>query len=220
MALFNDFIAVPTAEDDYDPAVISGGLEMPEIVQINEKCSIETPSQAFTANITNDFRLSDVIFSIDGGLGESENKLDLLYDSVAIHFNFNVFFRQLIVNLIWPFGIYLSPNMTAQYFCSTSKFALFYNHFLPMMVFLMIISYVMMSYTAAQTQFQHFQGSVWYPLIFFCLHRISVACKYASLSKTEYERYLGPHTTMAEIYMWTKQLQVHIYRLAIFIYML
>ena len=56
----------------------------------------------------------------------------------------------------------------------------------------MIISYFLMKHTVHRTEFEHFQGSLWYPLLFFVLHRFTVAIKYASLSSSEYIRFMDP----------------------------
>lgn len=143
------------------------------------------------------------------GNGQSEKKRDvLIYDSVAIHFDIGIFFSQLLINSIWPFGIFFSPNIRAQQFSQTSFSSIFYNHFLTASVYVMVISYVMMSYEAEYTQFKHFQGSVWYPLLFFFLHRCSIAIKYASMSRTEYQRFMDTKNTDDVINTYVNQFQV------------
>ena len=137
-----------------------------------------------------------------------KEKEKLIYDSVAIHFDIGIFLVQLVINSLWPFGIFLSPNIRAQLFSQTTFSAIFYNHFLTVSVYVMVISYVMMSYHADYDQFKHFQGSVWYPLLFFFLHRCSIAIKYASLSRTEYRRFMDPKNTDDVINTYTNQLQV------------
>jgi hypothetical protein len=118
----------------------------------------------------------------------------LLFDSVAIHFNINVFFWQLFIHLGWPFSLLFVENAHAQVFFNVGILPVWFNHVGPLTVILMLLSYYMMANYATKSEFERFEGSIWYPLLFYFLHRCTVAIKYASLSESEYARYMDSKT--------------------------
>lgn len=136
-----------------------------------------------------------------------QDSSNLIYDSIAVHFNIDVFFIQLFIHIFWPFGMLLSPNMRAQTFFNTVPITVLFNHIAPMLVIITILSYFMMSQSVESSEYQHFQRSLWYPLLFYVLHRATVAIKYASLSRSEYNRYMSEND-QAKIAIYSDQMQL------------
>ena len=108
-----------------------------------------------------------------------------IYQSISHHFNIRLFFRQLGLHLLLPFSLWLSPNPRAQNLDGTNLLSIIFSYILPGTVYLMIVSYILMP---ARTQLA---GSQWYPLLFYFLHRCTIAVKYASLSREEYISYMS-----------------------------
>lgn len=126
----------------------------------------------------------------------------MIFDSIQIHFRPEIFFFQLFIHIFIMFS-WLSPNPSAQGFSGWRPMAYFYNHFLTIVVYIMVISYFM-SPTFA---YNSMSGAVWIPLIYFIQHKLIVACKYASMSPSEYKRYMSCHDeSILEIYK--RQLQL------------
>jgi hypothetical protein len=190
MALYDDFIGLPTDEHH------SGAIQIPGQVETDVEIQL---TEVYKDNSSPDPR--------EESKADTASE-DLLYDSVAIHFNVDVFFRQLTVGIIWPFGLLLSPNPRSQLFTSYDLSALWFNHGIQVIFLAMCTSYVMMGRTASYIQFKHFQGSVWYPILFFVLHRVACAIKYASLSRTEYAKLLNKDLSFEQALKFQNQIQV------------
>jgi uncharacterized membrane protein (DUF485 family) len=114
-----------------------------------------------------------------------------IYESVAIHFNIQVFFEQLIMHICYPLFVWMSPNRFAQRYTNIQILPFSVNHFAPFTLLVMIISYVLMQLFASKDEAAVFSGSVWYPLYFFASHRLTIAAKYASLSAGEYAKFMN-----------------------------
>ncbi len=122
-----------------------------------------------------------------------------IFDSVRIHFNFYVFLQQYLIHALLPVSIVLSPNQKAQTFHERSVYAFCANYFFPALMGIMIACYLKMkmistsnlgnSYDSQQSMFDYnntavgaegskhddfefFQGSIWYPLLFYCLYKV------------------------------------------------
>jgi hypothetical protein len=134
-------------------------------------------------------------------ISRAPNKL-MIFDTVEDHFHADVFFLQLLMHLVIFFAP-LSPNMFAQEFFSRNPFAFFFNGGLTIITYLMIISY----FGAPSDVFEVMSGSIWIPLIYFLQHKLVVALKYASLSPSEYQRYMSVHD-IKTLQIYQKQLQL------------
>ena len=69
----------------------------------------------------------------------------------------------------------------------------------------MILSF---SYVETQDSQGIFTGAIAYPVMFFVLHRMAVAIKYASLSKSEYERLMSCET-FEQARKYQRQIQIY-----------
>lgn len=110
---------------------------------------------------------------------------DFLYDSVNAQFHARVFFEQLLAHMFLPLAPFFA-NLHAQEFLSTSIYSNFFNILLPLIVYVMCISNVVMS----QNDMDSVRGVVVLPLVLFTCHRIMIAIKFASLSETEYRKFM------------------------------
>lgn len=100
-----------------------------------------------------------------------------LFDTISVNFDVAIFFKELFINSAWPIGMFFSSSWTMQSFWPSSIVAVVYNHCFPMMLWVTVISYVMMQEEASPQEFLHFEYSVWYPLLFYFIHRLQIAVK-------------------------------------------
>jgi len=90
----------------------------------------------------------------------------------------------LLAHLFVPLSFILI-NYKAQGFMRKSKgFDAEFFGIMPLMVYLMVLSYYMMPYSDREAV----RGAIWLPLLLFVQHKVVISLKYASLSETEYER--------------------------------
>lgn len=116
-----------------------------------------------------------------------ENNHDLMiFDTIQVQFNPSVFFFQLFIHCFIFFS-FLSPNPSAQGFWGNNFWFLFYNWGLTLILYIMIASY----FLAPSATFVVLSGALWIPLIYFVQHKLVVALKYASLSTSEYLRFMN-----------------------------
>lgn len=183
-----------TIEND-DCIVIGGDTEGHK----NYESTAEVPLEACQQYDT-PFTYSNT-FPDDKSITDSQDSQLFIFDSIAIHFHVDVFVRQFIIHAFCPFTVFLSPNMTAQYLLPRNARSIMSSYFLPMSIWAMVILYVLMNKYAPPSEVAHFDGTLWYPLMFFSLHRILVGTKYASLSRGEYRRFMeSPDAQTARLY--------------------
>eukprot|EP01040_Poterioochromonas_malhamensis_P018099 gene18099-21025_t len=132
-----------------------------------------------------------------------ENNHDLMiFDTIQVQFNPSIFFFQLFIHCFIFFS-FLSPNPSAQGFWGTNFWFLFYNWGLTLILYVMIVSYFM----APSETFVVLSGALWIPLIYFVQHKLVVALKYASLSTSEYTRFMScEDSSITDIYRDQMQL--------------
>ncbi len=135
--------------------------------------------------------------SIDGHLEDGDSschvcenydKTIMIFDSIALQFSVRVFFRQLLAHTVIIFAPFVT-NVTAQGFTKNIQneiMPIVYNIVFPLILYLMLISYFM---CPAQDK-RILAGAFLIPLIYFIQHKLIVALKYASLSDTEYLRFM------------------------------
>jgi hypothetical protein len=125
----------------------------------------------------------------------------MIFDSIQLEFNPQIFLTQLLLHVVVLFA-WLSPNPRAQGF-GGSTLDSFYNIGLSLVVYIMAISY----FLAPKDTFVILSGAVWIPLIYFLQHKLIVSLKYASLSSTEYNRFMScKDPTISTLYR--KQMQL------------
>lgn len=108
-----------------------------------------------------------------------------LFDSLGCQFHFSVFFYQFISHLLLPLMFFL-PNLAAQGIRCTSKHILS-TILNPIIFYAMIIAFLF----CTPNDKDLLGYSIIIPLLFFIVHRTTVALKYATLSPTEYSRFMS-----------------------------
>lgn len=116
----------------------------------------------------------------------------IFFDSIVAEFSMEIFIKQFFVHVFHPLLIW-TVNADAQGFISYSIANIFLGYIQPILVYIMIISY-------ALSIDQVLVGAIIFPLIFYVLHKIVVATKYACLSKSEYERFQSSKRPHAQRY--------------------
>jgi len=134
---------------------------------------------------------------------DGDRALVFIYDSAAIHFHFDVFIKQMYINTV-PFAAKLfTPCITnwqvqsldyTRLWKTGSFFLIDHQLFVPLsMLTLMILAFVVPNeqYPGGDD----LQTLVWFsiamPQILYIMHRVSIAAKYATLSRTEYARIMN-----------------------------
>jgi hypothetical protein len=107
-----------------------------------------------------------------------------LFDSLNKQFHWRMFFFQLAIHVFLPLMIF-SPNFAAHGFHLT-KISVWVNIVDPLLLYIMILSFSFSS--SADRQMLGF--SVLIPILLFMVHKTTVALKYATLSPTEYKRFM------------------------------
>lgn len=110
---------------------------------------------------------------------------DFLFDSINGQFHIRVFVEQFIAHTIIPLAP-LFANLRAQRFLSTSLLSNLFNIILPILVYIICFTYIFMS----KSDRGRVHGAIVMPLLLFIVHRLMVALKYASLSQTEFRRFM------------------------------
>lgn len=104
----------------------------------------------------------------------------LIFDTLAVQFRVAIFWKQLISHLIIPLYPFLTENILPWYK------SLYLNGFYPCVLYLMIASY----WSCSDHDKSLIKVAGWIPFMLFAQHRITIALKYASLSSTEYNRFM------------------------------
>jgi hypothetical protein len=103
---------------------------------------------------------------------------NFIYSSATNHFYMKIFLFQLFLHLFLPFTAFLSPNREAQFLnVKMNPRSIMQVVVVPLMFFGMFVSYGMMKYYSDSNDNNEFNvlgGSLWYPALFFFLHRFII----------------------------------------------
>lgn len=124
------------------------------------------------------------------GVGIEERSItkNVLFDSLDSEFHINIFIYQLLGHLFLPSILLFSPNLYAQGF-RFSFASVFFNIIAPLNVYLFLLCYWLLT-----PEDKNIIGySFVIPFLFFVMHRTTVSLKYATLSSTEYQRFMSCH---------------------------
>lgn len=118
--------------------------------------------------------------------GDANNLI--LFDTILFDFNPKRFFQQLAVHVLYFVTPFILENPAAQGFLKLNPAhpPLWFNHIFPIMIYIMVCSY----FATDKENQETLGGAVYLPLILFLQHRFTVAIKYATLSDTEYQRFI------------------------------
>ena len=105
---------------------------------------------------------------------------DLIYDSIKIEFNFEVFIWEFMLHLTFPFMIFFCKNIHCHKFSSTLPYDILNQWILPIAFVTMVLSY---SFATVSVE-----GEMLNPAFFYIFHKAMIAFKYATLSEGEYKR--------------------------------
>lgn len=111
-------------------------------------------------------------------------KKRILFDAINIQFHLLVFLKILSIHLFLPSLIFVKNRKAFN--ITLRKRQVYYNILSPIMVYTMIGIY----FAACSHDKELLNHSLWIPLIFFISHRMTIALKYATLSETEFQRYI------------------------------
>jgi hypothetical protein len=109
----------------------------------------------------------------------------LLFDAIGIQFHLNIFFKQFFMHIFFPALLFFSENPTAQGVRRDFP-SIWWTCISPLLVYIMIGSYFSLSDSDQNVLGQ----ALFIPLMLYAVHRIIIALKYASLSVTEYDRFM------------------------------
>lgn len=117
--------------------------------------------------------------------GMSQAKMESLvfFDSVAIEFALGRFLHQLLVHLFPPFFNW-SVNAQGHGFMSMTFISVLTSVLQPFVFYTMIITAFLSKDSIVRDQ-----GALTMPVLYYILHKVVVATKYACLSPTEYIRF-------------------------------
>ncbi len=143
---------------------------------------------------------------------DEDTALIFIYDSAAVCFHFPIFLKQMFINSV-PFlactltRYCIKTNWMAQgydiyYLWKKKKWgAIDANFFCPLCMITLLLGVLFVPenvYLNADGSFEDVEsllflvaGSMIMPLILYIMHRVSIATKYATLSKTEYSRFMN-----------------------------
>lgn len=103
---------------------------------------------------------------------------DFIYSSSTNHFYMKIFLFQFFLHLFLPFTSFLSPNREAQFLnVKCNQQSIMQVLIVPLMFYGMFVSYGMMKYYSDITDnddYNVLRGSLWYPALFFALHRFII----------------------------------------------
>jgi hypothetical protein len=126
--------------------------------------------------------------------GRASNYYDeLIFDSITPNFSAPIFWAQLFSHIFVFLAPILLDNPRAQRFYGWSGnkwnafLAFFSNSGLPLLVYLCVFSFLACNNNNSQV----LSGALYVPIIYFIQHKLIVAVKYASLTKTEYRRIMN-----------------------------
>lgn len=117
---------------------------------------------------------------------EEKEHQRFIFDSVCSHFQCQVFVEQLLAHLCIVF-VPAFTNMYGQGFTTVTFGSILFNWVVPVSLYIMMIIY----FASNPADFGSVYGAVWLPIIFFVQHRLTVALKYASMSTSEYRKFMA-----------------------------
>ena len=134
------------------------------------------------ATRSNDYPNSPTSRSEDCKIDTNDVYSLLIFDSISTEFSLFIFIHQLLVHLLQPWLVF-TVNPYTQSFIPRPSFAnLWFTVVTPLLFFGMMISYSLSPDDII------FGAWIW-PLLYYLLHKVVIATKYACLSKTEYHRF-------------------------------
>jgi len=110
---------------------------------------------------------------------------DVFFDALSVQFHFGTFLYQLIAHLLLPLYFFMvnrHGQVTADFLNIAGSVGA------PLLVYLMIVSYNMIPSVDREPAMD---GAFVIPLIYFLQHRMVIAIKYGSMSRTEYHRFMS-----------------------------
>ncbi len=109
----------------------------------------------------------------------------IVFDAIGIQFHAGVFFYQLFIHLFFPL-IFTVKNKYGQG-VRMHFFHIWWNIACPIIIYIMIGTY----FACSKSDQEYLGQSIFIPLMFYVVHRCILSVKYASLSGTEYERFVN-----------------------------
>jgi len=103
----------------------------------------------------------------------------MFFDTIGVQFHFRAFFWQLFAHIFFP----LFPVMIN---FSGQVTTMMYTWISPVLVYVMIVTYVLVDGANRPGM----EGALIIPLVYFLQHRLVIAMKYGSLSRTEYRKFM------------------------------
>lgn len=178
MANFDDLFADLTPEDQND-------TQLPA-QDITRNPMLEPSSPSVQTSIsTNNTMLRQL--STTPVPGPEDISEEIIFDAISPNFDFKIFVKQLLSHVLIFLAPFLLSNLTVNHFIRSSTFAIFFNTGLPILVYIIILSY----FLADNNNSEILSGALFFPVIYFIQHKLIVAVKYASLSTTEYYRIMN-----------------------------
>ena len=112
----------------------------------------------------------------------------LVYDSNQICFDGERFIKQVLIHVFCPFFLWLSPNLEMQGFCTKNIIEIFFNWGLHALLITMIVCVVL-----SPDYVEGNGDAVYLPIMLVLIHRLMVSLKYATMTESEYRKYMNCH---------------------------
>jgi hypothetical protein len=158
-------------------------------------------SKLDSENTQPEVEISEVEYEINGDVRDAHgsSRDNIFFDALGVQFHFDVFMWQLAAHLflpLYPFMVNYHGQINLK-----SAFNNFGSWVSPIMAWLMIASYI------AEKNRPEVNGAFLIPLVYFLQHRFVIAMKYASMSRTEYKRFIEcTNPKLCEFYLFQVQL--------------
>ena len=128
--------------------------------------------------------ISETWTDSSSGAGSADCEDDVFSDALTVQFHSGTFVYQLAAHLFLPLYIFM-VNSYGQ--ISTEINNILGSFLCPLCVYVMLVSYQM---TPIENREPSMEGAYIIPLIYFLQHRLVIAIKYASMSRTEYFKFM------------------------------
>lgn len=150
-------------------------------------------------------------------LDEEENE-PFLMDSVSLHFSAWRLIKHFAINCVPYLLLPFLPRSTwaPQQYYNPYPLVVLLNHLAPIILATMLVACSMVPDRPAVGQVDPegrsysdldvLGGAVWVPLLYFCLQRLMIGLKYASLSDSEYQRLMSADAATSLKYQMQLQL--------------
>lgn len=116
----------------------------------------------------------------------------ILFDSITIEFSILIWLKQFFIHVLYPF-LNFTTAAEPQQFTNVGLQSLFFTVVHPACIYTMIITY----YLSTDS---YINGGLYFPLLYYILHKVVVATKYACLSRSEYRRFMTSPTRFSSRY--------------------